>query len=71
MGESQPEEPEGGLLSPATIKQSDLQAQCNSRTVESIIGNQVITHQNLQNRKERKNNLNAQGQVIETIVETS
>jgi hypothetical protein len=49
-GETLPEEPEGGLLTLTTVKQSDLQTQCNSLPVESKVGNGVGTPQTFQAR---------------------
>jgi hypothetical protein len=68
-GESQPEEPEGGLLSSATVKWSDLQAEYNSLPVESIVGNQVDTNQNFQSHKTRRNVVYARGQKVNEIGE--
>jgi hypothetical protein len=68
-GGSQPEEPEGGLLSSATVKWSDLQAERDSLPVESIVGNQVDTDQNFQSHKTRRNVVYARGQEINKIDE--
>jgi hypothetical protein len=70
-GESQPEEPEGGLLSSATVKLSDLQVECNSLPVESIFGNQVDTDQNFRSHKARQNVVHARGQKVNEIVEVN
>jgi hypothetical protein len=45
-GEHQPEMSEGGLLSSATVKRSDLQAECSSLPVENRFGNQDDTSSN-------------------------
>ena len=68
-GENQSELPEGGLVSAATVPESDLQAMRGSLPVENSFGTQVDTNRNYEDsaegqseiKKEQSSNLSIQG----------